>query len=83
MTNKIAKNIKSPKNEAVLIERYKQANPRAKKPDNLDIAAVKTKSGEIGHGLMNPGFNRSKDKGYHVVKDFIPDKELKSKTHKK
>ena len=49
MINKIAKNIKSPKNESALIEEYKKANPRAKKPDNLDIAAVKTKSGEIGH----------------------------------
>lgn len=83
MVNKLAKNIKSPKNELALINKYKEANPRSKKPDNLDITAVKTNSGEIGHGLMNPKFNRSRDKDYHVVKDFIPDKELKSKKYKK
>jgi len=76
MENRIAKNRKSPKNENELIQAYLQKNPSAKKSDGLDVAAVTAKDGTKGHGLMSEKHNRSRDKDYHRVKDFIPDKEL-------
>jgi hypothetical protein len=76
--NRHAKNRNSPKNEAEHIEAYKQLNKSAnKKGDRLDVAAVTTKSGEKGYGLMKEEHNRSHDKEYHVVKDFIPVSEIK------
>lgn len=74
--NRLAKNRTSPKNENDYIEAYLKLNPMAKKVDGLDISAVTTKDGTRGHGLMNESLNRGKDKDYHRVKDFIPDKEL-------
>ena len=80
MENRHAKNRRSPKNEADYIEAYKQINKSANKlGDGLDIAAVTTKSGEKGYGLMKEELNRSHDKEYHVVKDFVPVSELKKK----
>ena len=79
MENKLAKNRTSPKNEAEFIDAYLQKNPAAKKADGLDVAAVTTKDGTKGHGLMPAAYNRSRDKDYHRVKDFIPDSELKKK----
>ena len=59
----------------------KEMNPRGnKKNDGLDVAAVRTKSGIPGHGLIPEGFNRSHDNKYHIVQDFIPDSKLKEKT---
>lgn len=77
MDNKIAKNRKSPQNEANYISAYEKMNPKAKKPDDMDIAAVITKDGTRGHGLLAADINRCHDKDYHRVKDFIPDSELK------
>lgn len=74
--NRLGKNRTSPKNESDYIEAYLQLNPTAKKVDGLDISAVITKDGTRGHGLMDESLNRSKDRDYHRVKDFIPDKEL-------
>ena len=80
MANRHAKNRPSPKNEAAYIEAYKQINKSANRlGDGLDIAAVTTKAGEKGYGLMKEEHNRSRDKGYHVVKDFIPVGEIKKK----
>ena len=80
MDNRHAKNRPSPKNEADFIEAYKELNKSAKKTgDGLDIAAVTTKSGEKGYGLMKEEHNRSHDKDFHVVKDFIPVSDLKKK----
>lgn len=77
MANRIAKNRPSPKNEDAYIQAYLKVNPTAKKHDNLDVAAVITKSGEKGHALVKEGINRSHDEKYHRVEDFILDKELK------
>jgi len=77
MENKHAKNRKSPSNEAVFINAYKKMNPSAKRADGMDIAAVTSRDGTRGHGLMQEKFNRSRDTDYHRVKDFIPDAELK------
>ncbi|MDR1247234.1 MAG: hypothetical protein LBK57_09435 [Clostridiales Family XIII bacterium] len=77
MTNKLAKNRRSPQNERELIQAYLQQNPNAKKEDGLDVAAVITKEGTRGHGLMSEELNRSRDSRYHRVKNFISDEELK------
>ena len=77
MENKIAKNRTSPKNESEYIAAYLKENPSAKKADGLDIAAVITKDGIKGHGLLPEETNRSHDEEYHRVKNFIPDSELK------
>ena len=45
----------------------------------MDISAVITKDGIRGHGLLSEEINRSHDKDYHRVKNFIPDSELKKK----
>ena len=45
--------------------------------DGMDIAAVILKDGTKGHGLLTANINRGHDKDYHIVKDFIPDSELK------
>jgi len=79
MENKHAKNRRSPKNEQDFIRAYLQKNPSAKKTDGLDVAAVVAKDGTKGHGLMPEKFNRSRDKEFHRVKDFIPDSELKKR----
>ena len=80
--NKYVQNRKSPKNEDKLIAQYKKLNPTACKSDNYDIAAVKTKNGVNGHALLNESINRSKDKHFHIGKDFISDKELKEANKK-
>jgi len=78
MENKLAKNRTSPKNEDEFKNAYSQLNKSAnKKADGMDIAAVTTKDGTKGHGLMPEKFNRSRDDSLHRVKDFIPDTELK------
>ena len=77
MENRHAKNRPSPSNENDFIQAYMKKNPSAKKIDGLDIAAVTTKDGTKGHGLMSPEHNRSRDRDYHRVQDFIPDSELK------
>ena len=79
MNNKIAKNRPSPKDENAYIQAYKELNPKAGKHDNYDIAAVIAKDGTKGHGLVLEDLNRGHDKKYHIVKDFIPDSELKNK----
>ena len=77
MDNKIGRNRISPKNENDYISAYLRENPAAKKEERMDIAAVITKKGVKGHGLLPEEINRSHDKDYHRVKDFIPDSELK------
>ena len=77
MDNRIGKNRKSPANEADYIAAYLQKNPSAKKADGMDVAAVIAKDGTRGHGLLSEEFNRSHDKNNHIIKDFIPDNELK------
>jgi len=77
MENKHAKNRRSSRNEAELIQAYLKQNTKAKVADGLDVAAVVTKGGIRGHGLMPEKFNRSHDDKHHIVKDFIPDSELK------
>jgi len=79
MENKIGKNRTSPKNENDYIAAYLKANPAAKKQDGMDISAVITKDGIRGYGLLAEEINRSHDKDYHRVKNFIPDSELKKK----
>ena len=79
MENRIGRNRKSPANEEMYIQEYLKKNPSAKKADGLDIAAVIIKDGTKGHGLLSEEFNRSHDKSNHIIKDFIPDKELKVK----
>jgi len=82
MENRLARNRKSPKNEDDMIQAYIQKNPSAKKADGKDIAAVVTKNGTRGHGLMSEKHNRSRDSGLHRVEAFISDSELKSKSKK-
>lgn len=77
MENKIGKNRPSPKNEEDFISAYLDKNPKAKKHDGMDIAAVTLKDGTKGHGLLAANINRGHDKDYHIIKDFIPDSELK------
>jgi hypothetical protein len=77
MENKIGRNRQSPKNEEDFISAYIDKNPKAKKHDGMDIAAVILKDGTKGHGLLPANINRGHDKDYHIVKDFIPDSELK------
>jgi hypothetical protein len=80
MENRLAKNRKSPENEADYINAYKQINLSASKlRDGLDIAAVTTKNGTRGYGLMQEELNRSRDRELHRVKDFISTDELKKK----
>lgn len=79
MQNRVARNRKSPNNEDIYIREYLKQNPSAKRADGMDIAAVITKDGTKGHGLLPEEFNRSHDKKQHIVKDFIPDRELKVK----
>ena len=79
MENKIGKNRPSPKNEADYIAAYLKENPAAKKEDGMDVAAVVTKDGVKGHGLLPEDINRGHDKEYHRIKNFIPDSELKKK----
>ena len=45
----------------------------------MDVAAVVTKDGVKGHGLLPEDINRGHDKEYHRIKNFIPDSELKKK----
>ena len=77
MQNRIARNRTSPANEDILRQNYLKLNPKAGKCDNMDISCVITKDGEKGHGLLSENINRSHDKEYHRVKDFIPDSKLK------
>ncbi len=77
MENKIGKNRISPKNENDYIAAYIKENPAAKRQDGMDIAAVITKDGTRGHGLLPEDINRSHDKDYHRIKDFITDNKLK------
>ena len=79
MENKIKKNRTSPKNEDDYIAAYLKENPAAKKEDGMDVAAVVTKDGVKGHGLLPEDINRGHDKEYHRIKNFIPDSELKKK----
>ena len=79
MENRLGRNRKSPSNEDMYTQSYLRQNPSAKKADGLDIAAVVTKDGTRGHGLLSEEFNRSHDKSNHIIKDFIPDSELKIK----
>lgn len=77
MANRIGRNRKSPSNEEAFILAYLKVNCKDKKDDNMDVAAVITKSGERGHGLLPQEINRSHDNKYHRIKEFIPDKVLK------
>ena len=77
MKNKIGKNRQSPKNETSYINAYLKLNKTANKRDGMDIAAVITKDGTKGHGLLPESINRGHDKEYHRVKNFISDIELK------
>lgn len=79
MENKIGKNRTSPKNENDYIAAYIKENPAAKKQDGMDISSVITKDGIRGHGLLSEDINRSHDKDYHRIKNFIPDSELRKK----
>lgn len=45
----------------------------------MDISSVITKDGIRGHGLLSEDINRSHDKDYHRIKNFIPDSELRKK----
>jgi hypothetical protein len=80
--NRIVTNRKSPKNERNYIESYLAQNPSAKKRDNLDVSAVKDKTGTRGHALLKQEINRSKDGKPHRGQAFIPDSQL-NKTIKK
>lgn len=80
--NKNVVNVKSPKNEKDYIAAYKELNPAAKKNDGLDIAAVKTTSGQYGHVLLKQEDNRSRDKNVHRGKDFISNDELRKQMKK-
>ena len=77
MENKIGRNRKSPVNEEMYVQEYLKKNPKAKKADSMDVAAVITKDGIRGHGLLQEKFNRSHDKDNHIIKDFIPGSKLK------
>ena len=77
MQNVIGKNRTSPNNEDDYISAYMKQNPAAKKQDGMDISAVIANDGTRGHGLLPEDINRSHDKDYHRVTNFIPDSELK------
>lgn len=77
MENRIGRNRRSPSNEENYIKEYLKRNPSARRADGMDIAAVITKDGTRGHGLLPEEFNRSHDRNNHIVKDFIPDDKLK------
>ena len=77
--NRIARNRRSPSNEDAYIKAYLKINPSAEKKDGLDVAAVITKDGVRGHGLLPEELNRGHDRDNHRVIDFIPDSELKVK----
>ena len=79
MENKIGRNRKSPKNEEEYVKSYLEMNPKAKNSDTLDVSAVVLKDGTKGHGLLPQEINRSHDRENHIVKDFIPDSELRKK----
>ena len=79
MKNVIGKNRRSPVNEDAYIAEYLKHNPSARRNDQLDISAVIAKNGTRGHGLLPKDLNRSHDRNNHIVKDFIPDKDLKVK----
>lgn len=79
MENRHAKNRKSPKNEQQLANAYKKINKSAnKRNDGFDVAMVTTKDGTKGVGLMPEQYNRSRDKDFHRVKDFISEADLKN-----
>ena len=80
--NKIVTNRRSPSNESQYNNAYRELNPRANRKDNLDIAAVKTKDGQLGHALVSQSANRSRDKGNHIGHDFISDKDLRKQMKK-
>lgn len=79
MENRLGRNRRSPADEDMYRAEYLKQNPSAKKADGLDIAAVIAKDGTRGHGLLSEEINRSHDRNNHIVKDFIPDSELKVK----
>ena len=79
MENKIGRNRRSPRNEDDYIKAYLKQYPAAKKTDGLDISAVVLKDGTKGHGLLKEEINRAHDKENHIIKDFIPDTQLKVK----
>lgn len=80
--NKIVKNVGSPKREGEYIEAYKELNPKARRHDNMDIAAVVTKSGQRGHVLLPEGINRSHDNNYHRGEGFISNEDLRKNMKK-
>ena len=80
--NKIVTNRRSPSNEKAYIGAYKELNPRAKRSDNLDVAAVRAKDGTYGHALVSQSANRSKDRENHIGHSFISDRELKKQMKK-
>lgn len=77
MENRIARNRKSPSNEEDFIAAYHKMNPSSNKPDGYDIGSVMSKNGEKGHALVQESINRSHDRDYHRVLDFISDTDLK------
>ena len=79
MENKIGKNRPSPANEDMYREAYLRQNPKASRADGLDISAVVLKDGTRGHGLLSEEINSSHDTNNHIIKDVIPDSELKRK----
>lgn len=82
-SNRIVTNRKSPQNESKYIKAYQEHIPSSKKSDHLDISAVKTKSGETGHALLKPEFNRSKDRNPHIGIGFVSDSQLRKEFKKK
>jgi hypothetical protein len=80
MDNKLVQNRRSPRNEDQYIEAYKELNRRGNiKNDGLDIAAVRSKDGTLGHALLSEELNRCKDSDFHRAQDFIPDSILRQK----
>lgn len=77
LPNKIVINRKSPANEQDYINAYKQVNKAANRKDGMDIAAVRTLSGETGHVLLKADINRSKDRDHHIGQGYVSDKELR------
>ena len=81
--NKNVVNVKSPKNEAECIRAYKEMNPRANKPDGLDVSAVKTVGGQRGYALLPEDVNRGKDRNVHRGQDFISKEDIQKHINKK
>ena len=77
MENRLGRNRRSPANEETYIREYLKQNPSARKADGLDVAAVIAKDGTRGHGLLPEEINRGHDHSNHIIKDFIPDSELR------